>query len=274
MDGPLSNWLSLREPADFAARSTALTRAIAARLGGGDPLRVVDLGAGTGSNVRYLFPHLPPRQDWLLIDRDPVLLAEARERLAQANTSGVDLRIDTRQMDLGSLSDDSIFTGRHLVTASALLDLVSDSWLRSLARHCDGNGALALFALTYNGKSRCTPPEPEDDWIRELMNRHQKTDKGFAPAAGPDAAAAAERAFSAVGYEVRCETTDWVLGSEHHDLQRQLIEGWAHAAQEIAPDQTAAIVSWLSRRLAHLDQHRSGIVVSHEDLAAWPGSVR
>src|SRR4051812_25219332 len=170
MDASLSSWLALREPADFAARSAMLAQAIARRLDTADPVRVLDLGTGTGSNLRYLIDHLPARQEWLLVDRDQRLLDElaARMRLWAAGR-GYDVRtvddalllrrerrecrIRTRCMDLGVLSDGEIFHGRDLVSASALLDLVSDGWLQALAGHCRANGCAALFALTYNGES-------------------------------------------------------------------------------------------------------------------------
>src|SRR5262249_46084993 len=151
-----------------------------------------------------------------------------------------------RCLDLGQAGADEIFAGRHLVTASAFLDLVSKSWLRALAACCRQNKAAALFALTYNGRSHCSPAEPEDDAIRELMNRHQKgNDKGFGPAAGPDAVECADRCFRALGYHVHRESSDWVLTPGMSELQRGLIDGWAEAALEIAPDQAAMIKSWL-----------------------------
>jgi len=52
-------------------------------------------------------------------------------------------------------------------------------------------------------------------------------------------------------------------------LQRQLIEGWAQAAEEMAPEQTSMIHNWLGRRLAHVETGRSRVVVGHDDLAAW-----
>jgi hypothetical protein len=287
MGDSLSSWLALRERADFAARSATLANAIALRLDAADPVRVVDLGTGTGSNLRYLIDHLPRRQQWLLVDRDQRLLDELGERMrvwAAARGYDVDTeqtdvllrrndrecRLQTRATDLGVLSDGSIFSGRHLVTASALLDLVSDEWLCALAGHCCANGSLALFALTYNGESHSVPREREDDEIRALMNRHQRTDKGFAPAAGPGATASAARAFEAVGYEVRRERTNWMLGPESAELQHELIEGWAHAALEMAPDKAGMIRDWLAQRLDHVRQGRSRIIVGHEDLAAWP----
>jgi hypothetical protein len=140
-----------------------------------------------------------------------------------------------------------------------------------LADQCRRANAIALFALTYTGRSRCAPAEPEDDLVRELMNRHQRqNDKGFGRAAGPDAVAAAERAFRTVGYTVRREASDWQLAPDAVALQRLLIEGWADAAIEMAPARSAAIRAWLSRRLVHVQRSRSHIVVGHEDLlASW-----
>ena len=161
------------------------------------------------------------------------------------------------------------------MTASALLDLVSDRWLRELAARCRAAGAIALLSLTYNGQSRCDPAEPEDDAIRLLMNRHQKrSDKGFGPAAGPDAAGAAARAFADAGYDVARVASDWLLSPDARDLQRELILGWADAAREIAPEQSSTIDDWLGRRLAHVEAGRSRIVVGHEDLAASLGDSR
>jgi hypothetical protein len=60
-----------------------------------------------------------------------------------------------------------------------------------------------------------------------------------------------------------------VLAPDARELQRQLIEGWAEAAREIAPAQTSTIENWLGRRLAHIEANRSHVVVYHDDLAAW-----
>jgi len=288
----LLNWLALREPTDAGARSQRLTNEVVAAVGGQDPLSILDLGTGTGSNVRYLALRLPPPQRWLIVDRDPVLLAEARAQMSSWSASrgydvttrgdelvirgqGMDSRIETRCQDLGRLDDPGIFAGRHLVTCSALLDLVSESWLQRLAACCRDAGAVVLFALTYDGQSHCSPEEPEDEEIRELLNRHQQaSDKGFGPAAGPEAVEHVSRSFSAVGYRVRREASNWVLPSDEREFQTELIEGWARAALEIAPDRAGRVASWQLRRLAHVEAGRSVLRVCHEDVAAWlPSAV-
>jgi SAM-dependent methyltransferase len=268
--GSLSEWLALREEADAAARSQAMTDLVVDVVARTGPLRILDLGAGSGSNLRYLAPRLPIDQEWLLVDRDPRLLREALERKPRLD-GGHLCTVDTRCLDLGTLDTPDLFAGRQLVTASALLDLVSESWLEALADRCRSLGAAVLLVLTYTGRSQCAPAEAEDEQIQDLMNRHQHTDKGLGgPAAGPDAVDRAEHAFAAVGYRVRRDASEWRLSSHQVDLQKQLVEGWAHAAIEMAPERTDAIQDWLARRLDHLRANRSRIVVSHEDLVAWP----
>lgn len=279
-------WLALREPADVVARSSQLARRIDEALPHGGPSQILDLAGGTGANVRYLADRLSGPQGWLLVDDDPILLEQVPARMQAwadergyqtiRETDGLVLlgerltcRVATRRVDLTAIDDPEIFTGRALVTASAFLDLVSERWLRAFADRCRESGAAALFALTYDGRIRCVPDDPEDERIRGLVNGHQHTDKGFGEALGPEATDHAERYFSGVGYVVRCESSDWVLPSEARGLQRALIDGWAEAAVAIAPDQITVIRGWQTRRLAHVAEHRSQLTVGHQDLAAW-----
>ena len=260
MNDSLSHWLALREPLDAVSRSAVLTQAVAEALPLDRPLKILDLGSGTGSNPRYLAPLLPEDQEWLLVDKDSSLLSTAGH--------------ETRQIDLGARDAPEIFDGRDLVTASALLDLVSAPYLEWLAERCRANHAVALFALTYTGRSECTPAEPEDGVMCALLNMHQQqNDTGFGPAAGPTAVACAAAAFAAAGYRVRREPSNWHLGPDTRELQRLLIRGWADAALELAPYEEEVIADWLARRLAHVDAGHSRVVVTHEDLAAFPSSL-
>jgi hypothetical protein len=286
VDESLSEWLAIREPADWKSRSTQLLDRVKDAIGPRDTLRALDLCTGTGSNLRYLLDRLAGRQQWLVVDRDARLLDElpakletwANARVIATRNEGpvtylrgqrLECDVERREMDLDRLDAD-LFAGRDFVTASALLDLVSRSWLTRLATRCREVGAIALFTLTYDGRSSCDPVEPEDDMVRELMNLHQRTDKGLGgPAEGPDAWSVAERAFTDAGYRVELAASDWSLAASEHAFQRMLIEGWAHAAGEVAPQQKDVIDDWLGRRLAHVAAGRSRIAVNHVDMVAW-----
>ncbi len=247
-------WLALREPADAAARSVTLADAFATRA-----RRIVDLACGTGSNIRFLAPRLLRTSDWLAVDQDA--------RLLDALAPPAGARVSTLQLDLAHALDEVPLAGRHLVTASALLDLVSAPWLARLAARCAESGADVLFALTYDGRIGWSPAEEGDERVRELINRHQLGDKGFGAALGPGAAAAAVSTLSALGYEIRTAPSDWSLGPESPALQTALIDGWALAAAEVAPADGDALRDWAKRRRAHVAAGRSRLRVGHLDVA-------
>jgi len=261
---PLSSWLALREPADIAARSVALTDALRDVLAHRRPLRAVDLGTGRGSNIRYLSARVAGPQEWLAVDHDPALL---REALAAGDGERVQVR--TWMANLGEERPEEIFGGRDLVTGSALLDLVSAGWLDWLAASCHAARAHALFTITYNGRNLPSPADPDDATVFAWFNQHQLTDKGLGGrAAGPAAVEEATRAFVARGFEVAVAPSDWHLDSSFATLQALLIDGWAHAAAEIAPAESVRIEAWRQRRRAHVDAGRSSIEVGHDDLLA------
>ena len=268
--GFTAEWLAAREPADRRARSEHVTRSVADLFPPDADVKVLDLACGTGANFFYLTGRLPSRQDWLLVDQDAELLAAMTERRrSSAMAAGVRVAVEQRDLATGGDMAGS-FEGRSLVTASALLDLVSADWLQALVVGCRRARAAMLFALTYSGRIECTPREEEDALIRDLVNRHQRKDKGFGPALGPTAVDAAEHALTAAGYRVMREPSDWVLTKADSELQRQLIAGWAEAARAISPDRLESIAGWRERRLSHVDAGRSDIVVGHEDIAGIP----
>jgi len=300
-----ADWLRLREPADHAARAAALTELVASLVNRASPARpLVDLATGTGSNVRYWLPRLRGAQYWRLLDADARLLdaleSEMRSWIGahrasvRREGSTIDIvsggerhRLIAEQRDLApppappaaalAVDDSGLVGSARLVTASALLDLVSDSWLERLADQCRNASAVALFALSYDGRIACVPSDEGDEIVRTLVNRHQHGDKGFGAALGPEATSHAESCFRARGYETRRAQSDWSLGAADAALQRELVDGWAEAARELAATEMAAtepgaIERWRVRRQAHIAEGVSRIVVGHEDLAAWlPG---
>ena len=281
-----ADWLAMREPVDACSRSAALVQ----QLGKDAPpgrRRIVDLATGTGANLRYLAPRLGGQQDWLLVDNDGVLLDGIEDQLARwATTTGLNLRrhgetlslrspsmecrVKRQQLDLARDLRHLDLEGQWLVTASALLDLVTQSWLDSLLARCRAVGARLLFALTYDGVARFSPAFPEDARINTLLNRHQRRDKGFGPALGPHAAVAAAEGCRRWGYRVAEARTPWHVGRAGAALQRALVQDWARAAVELTPAEAEQVARWRHRRDRHAEAGMSSLYVGHRDLLAWP----
>ena len=142
-------WLSLREPVDHRSRPAALLPFLESACRIHQWSKVMDLGSGTGSNLRYLGSKLPGSHDWTLVDHDADLLkhpssVEAAERVRSVHWVQGDL------VDQGL----TVVAQAHLVTGSALLDLVSREWLERLVKACRSAGCAAHFALTYDGEIR------------------------------------------------------------------------------------------------------------------------
>lgn len=245
------DWLALREPSDRAARDSALMHAAVAAAGP-KPI-VLDLGCGTGSTVRALAPHLPQQTQWRLVDNDPELLARASAGIASSSsTYCVDIR-DLEQLPLDGVT---------LVTASALLDLVSREWLLELASLV----RVPLYvALSYDGSMQWTPADPHDGVVTEAFNRHQRGDKGIGRALGPDAVEVARGILDDAGFEVSVAPSPWKLGPEDAALQKALVEGIAHAAAEAGE---VSALSWGATRMA--SAVNSSCTIGHSDIVAIP----
>lgn len=273
MSGFSVDWLALREPLDSASRCVRLGGVALEALARTRPTTsrtdVIDLGAGTGSNLRYVAPLIDGEQYWLLVENDPMLLAAAAERL-QAWLPKFQCRVQVVSLDLATeLARLPLRTG-SLLTAAALLDLVSEAWLRALVQRAAAADAIVWFALTYDGRIECYPPEPEDAEVRELVNLHQLGDKGFGAALGPGAGRITQQLLAAHGYHVQCAPSDWHIAPEHSALQHALVAGWCQAALEIAPHRAPALHGWLRRRRTHIEAARSELRVGHVDIVGHP----
>jgi SAM-dependent methyltransferase len=263
-----AGWLALRETADARSRSAVLAQ----RLGNWiatrapyRPPRLVDLGCGTGANVRYLAPRLGD-VSWVCIDDDPTLLSQLQETCPG-------LTVDARHLDLVRNFDALAAMPFDALTCSALLDLVSGSWLGALVALIEQRRAAVLFALSYDGELALTPSAPSDEAVRKAFNAHQVRDKGFGAALGPRAGEVAEHALVTAGYETLRIQSPWHLDARapaDAALLAPLIAGIAGAATEQFPADRERFESWHSMRRAQCARGELGVTIGHADLLGLP----
>ena len=264
-----ADWLALREPYDARARNTEVLAVAAASLEQHQTVQIVDLGCGTGSTMRALSPFLAARQKWRLVDNDPELLAEAKATRPLERAAATAVALDLKQ-DLEAALDGPI----DLVTTSALLDLVSETWLERLAMRVAARSIPFYAALSYDGRIELNPADPFDAAIAAAVNADQRTDKSFGPALGPTAAAFAIALFRSHGYASVHGASDWVISSNDCKMQSEVLSGWANAAASTGGMTAADASAWLARRRNAVDAGISSIRVGHIDVFATPMRTR
>ena len=150
--------------------------------------RALDLGCGTGSNLRATFALLPAEQSWTLVDYDSRLLSAARERLsawADKSTttgdtldlvkSGKQLRVRFRQADLTRELDAALGTSPDLVARADEIiagyydgDTAVAGW-KAAGVYTEGNGPF-FGTITFTAADGSTLGVRMDGRARALPN--------------------------------------------------------------------------------------------------------
>jgi hypothetical protein len=247
-------WLLLREPADAAARSAELVERLRRRLAKASPLLIHDLGGGSGAMGRWLAPRLAGQQHWVVHDRDAGLL-----ELAVA-TDPAAVTVEARRSDITRLTPHDV-AGASLITASALLDLLTAEGLVRMLRVCTGRPM--LLTLTVVGRVILNPADPLDARIGAAFNAHQRRGGLL----GPDAVATAVKEL---GAEVLVRPSPWRLDAAHPDLTAEWFGGWVAAACEQDPALAAEAGAYRDRRLAQAAAGELAVTVDHADLLVLP----
>ncbi|MEP2705700.1 MAG: methyltransferase domain-containing protein [Roseibium sp.] len=264
MSGFTSDWLALREPLDLAARNQTVEQAFLNALPSDNP-KIMDLASGAGSTVTAISRQIPSPSNWLLTDYDPDLLKIAETR----HKERIGCSISTRQIDLAENLETLPFSDVDAVTTSAFLDLVSEEFLTRLVERVVVAGKPFLASLTYDGRTECGPADPFDSVLFGALNQHQRTDKGFGPALGPDAAKRAVEMFEEKGFEVVQGSSDWHVSVEKRDFLGEFLRGCLRVGYELKldPDQ---LKHWWNQRLKQIEAGEVTMIISHLDFVVLP----
>ena len=263
------SWLDRREAADAAARSRELVDLLSRRVPAEGHWLIHDLACGSGSMGRWLAPLLPGPQHWVLHDRDADLLSMAAVNVPGPAADGADVAIETRVSDVTRLGQDD-FAGAALLTASALLDLLTWDELSRLVQACAGAGCPVLFALSVSGRVQLLPADPLDARIAAAFDAHQRRVTPRGRLLGPDAAKAVVESFRRLGAEVVVRPSPWRLRATESDLAFEWLTGWVDAASEQEPELALDAELYRRRRLREAADGALAVTVGHADLLVLP----
>ncbi len=264
------------------------------------PLRILDVGSGTGAMVRKLANEELPRDvDLTAFDRDPVSLSVAGELLEQeararglafersrdgAVVSGLGHSMLVR-FAAGDILQDPFDSRRFgtepfdAVMAHAFLDIVPLRETLDRLRGLLAPAGLLYATITYDGRTTLLPPQAEGGFEEGLLAAYDRSmDErrvGGAATGGSRAGTRLLAALPTCGFEVAgCGASDWSLypfggryrGSEAVFLQAILETVHAEGGRQGLAG--ASLDAWLQSRLADLRAARLGLIVHQLDVLA------
>lgn len=281
------DWLDLREPYDAASRDIGLALRLSAALPARP--RILDLGAGTGSLLRWLGHFMQRAQAWTLVDADADLLARAFETIAEraeavgwaATWPGKKTllvhgpegawRVEGLVTDLAEAPASLPLDRVDAVVSTALCDLVSRPWVETMAAACARRRLPFYAALNVTGRERFMPPHPADAVVMRGFRRDQRRDKGFGGTAlGPAAPDVIAAAFAAHGYSVHRAPSDWVVDRRARAFARDIATGHGSAAMAWERRSATAIADWIAARRAQAEDGLLAVRIGHQDVLALP----
>jgi hypothetical protein len=263
-----SEWLDLRETADAAARADELVERLRRELPDGS-LLIHDLACGSGAMGRWLAPLLPGAQHWVAHDRDADLLEVAGADRPGSAADGAPVVVETRLSDITELQPDDL-ADASLITASALLDLLSGHELAGLVAVSAGAGCPVLLTLSVVGRVELAPADPLDSRIAAAFDAHQQRVTANGRLLGPAAVAAAIDGFRQLGAEVLVRPSPWRLGADQRGLAAEWLSGWVAAACAQEPGLAVGAAAYTRRRLTEARAGQLTATVGHADLLVLP----
>lgn len=262
-------WLALREPADAAARALDLVQCLRRQLPAGGRSVIHDLGGGTGAMGRWLAPRLSGRQHWVVHDLDADLLRVAAAGRPGRAADGAAVTVEARHTDIAALCQRDL-AGATLITASALLDLLTEEELTGLIATSARPGCPILLTLSVVGHVKLIPVDPLDRRVAAAFDAHQRRVSTRGRLLGPDAVALAAERFGRLGAEVLVRPSPWRLGALRAGLVAEWLVGWVGAACEQDVALAARAQPYTRRRLAQAAAGQLNVTVDHADLLVLP----
>jgi hypothetical protein len=260
-----------------------------------EPVRIVEIGSGTGSMIARLaaWDAFPSTVSYRAVDLDAETVATARRQLPewlraagytvdresdqlvarQTNSDGTDqtLEITLEVGDGFSITDEA-----DAVIAAAVLDLVDLEPAVDDLKSLFGDGGLLYAPITFNGSTSFTPVDPLDSRIEQLYHRHMDEIREQ-----PGSSRAGQQLLSvlpAAGYRMlEAGGADWVIrpiDGTYPDAEStaltHLLSTVDGALADYPPDVIAPSrrTRWIETRTDHLARGELTLVAHHLDVLA------
>lgn len=279
-------WLALRYKYDAEARNTLLEANCLQYFEQLSHLRLVDVGAGTGSNCFYLLQKFSQHQHWYLIDHNPVLLQAAKaqflQRIATHNFQLIQekenylswkevdkqITVEFKKGILQHINKLIPIENIDLICANAVFDLFTLTEFEEFAQAIFKHNIPFYTTINYAQMS-FSQNTNEDSLFVDYYEKHMQRQMPQGKPMGKTVIKNLQQLFSEKGYKVTLGKSNWQL-TPNSDLMFQYLLGFMKSSiPEMLPIAKQVIFTkWLALKKEQVKRKTLSGSVEHFDLLA------
>jgi len=279
-----TTWINLRESYDMLSRSDLLQNLY--KNNKMNLKKVIDLGGGNGSFLRWCHYKNITYDDFLIIDNDEALLksfySRTKSYLSMMSLSLIkDNMMSYRIQNLKNNKDGFITLKKqdfyksidtindyNLVSFSAVSDLLSKKFIKCLFDKVN-KGTNLYFSICFDGRVKWKNKNKHDKYIVSMFNQHQKQEKTTGVALGLDSIKFIKNLSTKNDYKIYIADSSWSVDSLDNDsriFQKAYLNTIYKPLKKFELTDRDILEDWIRSKKNDIESKNSNLVVGHKDI--------
>ena len=275
---PDKEWLEIRYLADVKSRNQVILRELLDRIRHLEGhINLVDLGAGIGSNFRYLHSRIEQDQHWVFVEIDEELLNYAPDYLSTKLKTEIkfnqSFEIDNRSIFLEkqllpSLAYLKISPHPDVIVANNSFQFYSETQFGRLIENIDAD--LIYFTMNYNG----IVFEPESEQDRKYLDLYDRYLRGYFVGdtinMGSGTGILMSDIINQFQFDVIVGKSDWELDEDEKTLQHYILRFMEKHIPKVLPNSAEIdeFMLWVDHIQDKITSGQLSMTIRHDDILA------
>ena len=247
------------------------------------PIKLADLGSGTGSNALFLSENLNSRHaEFHLVERETYLLEEARRRIQEKNAGCYEERNGVVSLRKGAYQHAFYFYNELasefmrrkvdllVVCASALFDLFTEEEFNALLKGLKSGHTALYGALNYCGTAFFPSCEMDEKFVGLYENHMSRLLRKGRPMGKRTMAYIQDVMNPENGWNLAVSDSPWLLGAKDSDFISQNLDFYEKALPELVVNQEerTEFNEWMAEKRRMIAGRKLAMRVYHQDFFA------
>jgi len=278
------SWIKAREKYDLKYRSNLLKEQYKKDKSFFN--RIIDLGSGNGSFLRYCHSKKMIFKEMLLVDYDSKLLRDfyastysylngtsyniLKESPTKYKLKKIDV-IKTKNIQLMNtdiLKSLNIINNYNLISLSAMSDILPTLFIKKLLNIVEKN-KIIYFSICFDGSIKWASSHKYDKYILTMFNKHQEMNKISGYALGLKSIKLIKEYSAKKKYGFQVEDSSWELKSYDEDsknFQKMYLDTIYKPLKKDDITDKDMLSEWRNVKLKDIISGKSKIIVGHKDI--------